>query len=147
MLRNYWPTWRTFGLAFAIVLTPALMQTGDSYCEPNLDHDSLAVLNVSVGGEDMIAFDPGQRSYEVMLAEDPGMILIRAETINDQAAVLYNLTDGCESVVKGTLPEGGGLFTLEPLPEGHSWLKIWVKEVGYQAQDYTVFFARPETCQ
>lgn len=147
MLRKYRPTWRTFGLAFAIVLTPALMQTEENWCDGPEPGQSLAVLHVSVDGQDAIAFDPGQRSYDVMLSEDPGMILVRAEAVEETAAVSYNLSDGCEMMTHGDLPDGGGLFTLEAIPEGHSLLRIWVQPVGYRAQDFTVFFARPEACE
>ena len=36
---------------------------------------------------------------------------------------------------------------LESVPEGHSLLNVWVHAPEGNADNYTVFFARPEACQ
>lgn len=143
--RNRSTLW-TFGLLFAIVLAPALMQEDVNGCSPEPGETKLEVLHVAVGGEDMIAFDPGERIYDVMLAEEPGMLLIRAESMDPEAGVSYALSDGCETVVSGELPTGGGVFTLESVPEGHSVLNILVKAPGVGMTRYAVFLAQPEQC-
>ena len=114
----------------------------------------LEVLKVSVDGVDMIQFSPEIETYEVMLSpsENPWVageqvILIRAESMDPDATVSYNLSDGCEPVTWDTLEIGGGLFTLESVPEGHSLLNVWVHAPQGKADNYTVFFARPEACQ
>jgi hypothetical protein len=141
-------TFRVFGLAFAIALAPALMQVEEP-C--TLEHGEgetrLEVLKVSVDGIDMIEFKPEQPSYEVMLAGEPQAILIRAESMDADATVSYNLSDGCERVEADTLPIGGGLFVIESVPEGHSLLNVWVHAPEGKADNYTVFFARPEQCR
>ena len=140
-------TFRVFGLALAIALTPALMQVDDTSCDPPRGETRLEVLHVALEGIDMIQFDPEIEAYEVMLAGEPGMILVRAESMDPDAAVAYNLSDGCTAVAWDALPTGGGFFTLESVPEGHSLLNIWVHAPEGKADNYTVFFARPEACQ
>ena len=140
--------WRTFGLAFAIVLTPALMQTqGDCGLPPG--DAQLAVLKAVPwgGGEDMIvAFDPGVQGYEVMVPEGMETMVIRAESSDPAAAVQYTHGDGCVELASEDLTAGGGLFTLEP-PEGHSNLVIWVHAPEGMMRAYTVFLIQPMVCQ
>lgn len=139
-------TFRVFGLALAIALTPALMQVEEP-CTPQFEGDArLEVLKVSVDGVDTIQFSPEVESYEVMLTGEQ-MILIRAESMDPDATVAYSLSDGCAPVTSDTLEIGGGLFTLESVPEGHSLLNVWVHAPEGKADNYTVFFARPEACQ
>ena len=140
-------TFRVFGLALAIALTPALMQVDDGSCVVPPGETDLEVFHVSLDGIDMIQFDPEMEAYEVMLAGEPEVILIRAVSVDPDATVSYNLSDGCAQVEWGTLDIGGGLFMLESLPEGHSLLNIWVTSPKGNADNYTVFFARPEACQ
>lgn len=141
-------TFRVFGVALAIALTPALMQVDES-C--TLEHATgetrLEMLKVSVDGIDMIEFNPDNETYEVMLAGEPEAILVRAVSWDPDATVSYSLSDGCARVESDTLPIGGGLFTLESIPEGHSLLNVWVHAPEGKADAYTVFFARPEACQ
>ncbi|KPK51717.1 MAG: hypothetical protein AMJ63_11615 [Myxococcales bacterium SG8_38_1] len=125
-------TFRVFGLALAIALTPVLMQTEPS-CEPTVPGETrLEVLKVSVDGVDMIQFDPENETYEVMFAGEPNAILIRAESMGADAQVSYNLSDGCEPLQSDSLPIGGGLFMLGSVPEGHSLLHVWVHAPGGQ---------------
>ena len=140
-------TWKAFGLAFAIALAPGLLQTEGSCGLEPVGEARLEILNVAVGGEDMIAFEPDEQVYEVMLPEEPGMILVRAESMDPTAAVSYSLSDGCEETTSETLPEGGGLFVIESVPEGHSLMTIRVRAPEGKLGSYTVFFARPELCQ
>jgi len=122
-------TFRVFGLALAIALAPALMQT-EATCVPDPGETRLEVLKVSVDGVDMIQFDPEIETYEVMLAGEPNAILIRAESMDADAEVSYNLSDGCEPLQSDSLPIGGGLFMLGSVPEGHSLLHVWVHAPG-----------------
>jgi len=145
--RNRNTLW-TFGMVFAIALGPGLMQADEFNCALPADGDtSLEILNVTLDGNDMIAFAPDVRTYEVMLPEETGIMLIRAESTDPGATVSYNLSDGCAPVAHETLPTGGGLFTLESVPEGHSLLSIWVHAPEGAADVYTVFLAQPEQCQ
>ncbi len=136
---------RTFGLVFAIALAPALMQS-ELGCPPSGDA-RLEILNVAESGMDMIAFEPDEYVYEVMLPEDTGVILVRAEAMNGEAAVSYNINDGCEMLMSEELPAGGGFFVLESVPEGHSFLNIWVKAPEGRQAKYVIVFAQPEQCE
>ena len=145
-------TFRVFGLALAIALFPALMQAGtagDGGCtiEHAAGETELEAFSVSVDGVNMIEFDPELEVYEVMLAGEPEVILIHALSKDPEATVSYNLSDGCAPVEWGTLETGGQLFMLESVPEGHSLLNVWVHASEGKADNYTVFFARPEACQ
>lgn len=140
-------TWRAFGLAFAIALAPGLMQSEASCGALEYGEARLEILNVVAGEEDLIAFEPDEHAYEVMLPEETGMILVRAKSIDPAASVAYSQSDGCEEVAGESLPEGGGFFVLESVPEGHSLLTIRVKAPEGSSGAYTVFFARPEQCQ
>ena len=140
-------TFRVFGLALAIALTPALMQVDDPCTlEHGQGETRLEVLKVSVEGTDMIEFSSEIEVYEVMLASEQP-ILVRAESLDPDATVSFNLSDGCAPVEWDTLEMGGGVFTLESVPEGHSMLNVWVHAPEGKADNYTVFFARPEACQ
>jgi len=143
--RNRSTLW-TFSLAFAIVLAPALMQEDVNGCSVEPGETRLEVLHVAGLGEDLIAFDPDERIYDVMLAEEPGTLLIQALSMDPEAGVSYAMSDGCETVVVGELPTGGGMFTLESLPEGHSVLNILVQAPGLGLTRYAVFFAQLEQC-
>lgn len=94
----------------------------------------------------MIAFDPADQLYEVMLPEEPGEILVRAESMDAEAGVSYHIHDGSEMLVAEHLETGGGEFTLESVPERHRFLFIWVEAPGGRMTKYCVIFAQPEQC-
>ena len=154
---KYWSSLRTFGLAFAIVLSPALMQTEDVIACPGGDDPTmhwqgdtqLELLAVEVGGEDMIAFSPEEDQYEITLPESHEEIIVKAESRDPEAKVMYNLTDGCAPTAYGHLPDGGGEFAIEPeaVHEGHSLLKVWVHAPEGKADAYSIFMTQPRVCQ
>lgn len=140
-------TWKAFGMAFAIVLTPALMQTEDMSCFHSKGEVRLETLAVEIDGEDMIAFVPEQDTYEVMLPESHEAIVVRAEAMASDATVSYNLTDGCPPPIEsGEIGTGGGEVTLETMPEGHTILTVWVHALAGKAGSYTIFFTQPALC-
>ncbi len=145
---KYWSSLRTFGLAFAIVLSPALMQTDELGCHSE-GNAELTVLEVEVAGEDMIAFAPMQEAYEVMLPEGFEEIVLRAQSSDPAAAVSYNLSDGCEPTAMGEFPAGGGEVAIEAeaVHEGHSLLKVWVHAPEGKANAYSIFLTQPRICQ
>lgn len=140
--------WRTFGLAFAIVLAPALMQT-DGDCTV-AGETRLEVFRVVADGQDMIAFDPEQRLYEVMLPEGPETIWVRACAMDKAADVMYRVSDICEPHPPLTIlvpeVEGEGVFVIEA-PEGHSTLEVWVHTPEMAMEAYTVLLTQPKLCQ
>ena len=56
---------RTYALAFAVALSPAVLQTVPPGCEPG--DGTLSTLELNVAADNHIAFDPEQLSYEVWL--------------------------------------------------------------------------------
>jgi len=144
--RNRSTLW-TFALAFAIVLSPALMQQQDGLGCPPSGETRLEVLTIAgADGEQMdIAFHPDQRLYEVILPEEPGECIIHATPMDRDATVSYALTDGCETVCTGECDENDE-FTLEEVPEGHGFLNIWVKAPGRAMNKYVVVLVQPEQC-
>lgn len=140
--------WRTFGLAFAIVLTPALMQTeGDC---TTAGESRLELFRVAVGGEDMIAFDPEQHVYEVTLPAESETIWVRACAVDKAAKVMYRVSDICEPHPPLTVlvpeVEGEGVFVIDA-PEGHSTLQVWVRAPEMAVEVYTVLLTQPKLCQ
>ena len=154
---KYWSSLRTFGLAFAIVLSPALMQTDEIMgCTPEGEPTThwrgdtqLVLLAVEVGGEDMIEFAPEEEVYEVMLPDGFEEMLVKAQSRDPDARVSYNLSDGCEPTAYGNLPTGGGEFAIEAeaVHEGHSLLKVSVHAPEGKADAYSIFLTQPRICQ
>ena len=143
---RYRSAWKTLGLAFAIALSPTLLQIEDP-CNPQ-ELTGLAVLEVKVEGEDMIAFEPTLALYEVLLPEGSEAVVIRAEAQKADARVWYRLDDPCPPIdAIGHTEAGGGEFTLESVPEGHSVLKVFAEAGIEMSQVYTVLFTQPMLCQ
>ena len=76
---------RTHALAFAVVLSPALMQTpscGDAY--------TLSELRVFVDDQDQIVgFEPTVRSYEIGVASGADTALVRAFSASLSALSIF----------------------------------------------------------
>jgi predicted short-subunit dehydrogenase-like oxidoreductase (DUF2520 family) len=115
-------------------------------CNPQ-DLAVLTTLEVEVGGEGMIAFEPAKTLYEVMLPEGAEAVVIRATAAKAEARVWYRLDDPCAIVEVGHTEAGGGEFTLESVPEGHSVLKVWAEAGIDMSQVYTVLFTQPMLCE
>jgi hypothetical protein len=144
---KHWASFRAFGLAFAIVLSPALMQTDDVSCVGE-DLVRLEMLEIEIAGEDMITFDPMEAVYEVTLPEGTEGVVVRAKAIDPETRVVYVLDDSCPGIeAVGVTEAGGGEVTLESVPEGHSVLKV-VAEAGIgMAQTYRILFTPPMLCE
>ena len=139
-------TLRTFGLAFAVVLSPALMQASDMTCGQG--DTRLAVLELEVTGENLIAFDMNQRLYEVALPESAESAVLRAQSVDPAAEVMYNLSGACPPpIASGNLPTGGGEVTIEDLAFGHSTLAVWVHAPEDKADCYIVQITQPMLCE
>jgi len=136
-------------LAFAIVLSPALMQMDDTACNVG-EAGMLAALDIEVAGQNMIAFNPEQHNYDVLLPEGTESIVVRATATHEDAMVTYTLADPCPpDEAKGEFAPGGGEIILEQVPTGHSVLKVWVQDpVGtLHLTDYVVMFTQPMLCE
>ena len=140
-----WSSLRTFGLAFAIVLSPALMQT-DATCHA-AGEGHLQLLEVEVAGQDMLAFDPMQFSYDIKLPEGVESIVVRAQPFDPEASVSFNLHDACAPVAQGEFPPEGEV-TIEDVPIGHSVLMVYGHAPGDwgEAAAYTILLTQPSQC-
>jgi len=145
--QRQWGTWKSFGLVFAIALAPSLLQVEDCTLEHGQGEARLEALAVEVGSEDMIAFAQEQDTYRVMLPESHEAIVIRAESMDPEALVTYNLHEGCPPPIEfGEIGIGGGEVELETMPGGHTILDVWVHAPEGKAEQYTVFFTQPALC-
>lgn len=134
---------RTFGLAFAVVLTPALMQA-ENGCESGIT--TLEELSFEVAGDEMIVnFDPEHGAYEARLPEGAESVTVTAVATEEDAEVMYVLRADCVRLAEGDLPEGGGEFTLDEMLDGHSELKIFVKQWS-QMNHYSIHIIGPNAC-
>ncbi len=142
---RHWSSLRTYGLAFAIALSPALMQTDMTCMAEGEGH--LALLEVEVDGENMIAFAPGTYSYEVVLPEGTESVIVRAEGMDPEAILSFNLHDACAPLAMGEFPPEGEI-TLDEVPAGHSVLTVYGHATGDwgEAVAYTILMAQPAEC-
>ena len=117
VMRNtrHWAALRTFGLAFAIVLAPALM--GQDDCEPP-DPTTLADLQFrpfQMPGqelpEDIIAFESGVLVYEVELPDSVTQAMLVAEPAVESSAVSVQCI-------------AGGTITGHPIDPALDWIPV-----------------------
>ncbi len=135
---------KTYALAFAVVLSPAMMQV--STCYPAVGDATLSALEVEVMGENQIAaFDSGQRNYDLWLPPNTDTAIVRAYSTDPNSQVSYNFSKiivsagTLETIDYGYFPNGGGEITLNGLlPEGRSALGIHVRAPGGARAVYTV---------
>lgn len=141
---------RTFGLAFAIVLVPALM--GQSDCDPG--NPTLSVLEFDVVGENLIIFDPQERIYDVLVPESLETAMVRALPTDPNALVSFEASfadeaaeaveNGVEAVEKGVGMGGGEV--LFNLPPGESALIVTVEAPQGAKLGYAINVIRGTTC-
>ena len=135
---------RTFGLAFAIVLTPALMQM-----EPDCSGDTtLAALEFKPfrmpGGElpqDVIAFEPDVLLYEVTLPTYVTQAMVVLEASDPTAELAVQCYDE-EGFVEGHQINEELGWTVVDLPEGDSRVKIFVRPEGGAEGCYIIRITR-----
>lgn len=138
---------RTLGIAFAIVLSPAFMEMDSVTCH-GVGDTRLASLELEVAGENLIAFDMEQLLYDVMLPEGADSAIVRAESVDPDADVSYNLSEACPPpIASGHFPTGGGEVTLDELTLGHTTLAIWVHAPEGQAECYVIHLTQPMLCE
>ncbi len=129
---------RTYALAFAVALSPALLQ--DITCSPATGDATLSALEVEVMGENHIsAFDSGQRTYDVWLPRSADTAIVRAYSTDLDSQVSYNLSTNnyagtLDTIDYGYFPTGGGEVTLN----GRSLLGIHVRAPGGARAVYTI---------
>ncbi|MFW2390527.1 MAG: hypothetical protein ACN4G0_19480 [Polyangiales bacterium] len=127
-------SWRSTVLV-AVLLSPALLQSGDCGYTPNAN---LASLEIETGGLDrVVGFNPAQVDYGIWTPGSvtrPVTMLLRARAASTIAAVHYELTGAANA--SGTLFLGGGEVTLDR-PNGPSTLVLIVNDKG-TLRTYTI---------
>ena len=127
---------RTYALAFAVVLSPAFMQTSDLTCTPRTGDTTLSMLEFEVDGVNQIAaFTSSQRSYDVSTTSDTA--IVRAQSTDPAATVDYQWWAGSTFLGSGPIGVGGGEVTLD-VPVGQSALRIYVRPPGGAYAHYSV---------
>ena len=141
---------RTFGLAFAVVLTPALMQT-EAMC-PSSYVPELEALEFVVDGEDLLdgKFLPEHRAYEVEMPAGVDTATLRV-TAPEGAEVMCNTSGDCPPPANhGSLDidpdDGKGEMELHEFPPGHSMLRVWIVENG-ALNFYSIHVTTPAICE
>ena len=142
---------RTLGLAFAVALSPALMQMDEISCD-GVGDTRLSSLEFEVGGENLVAFDTNQevQVYQVVLPEGTESATLRAESVDPDADVMYSLHDACPPPIEyGLLGHGtgGGEVVLEDVPFGHSTLTVYVHAPEGAAEAFTLHIVQPMLCE
>lgn len=137
----------TFGLAFALVLSPTLLQT-----EPTCDvgDTTLAVLEFDVAGENLIVFDPQERMYDVLVPESLESAMVRAIPTDPNAMVGYAANFGEAVAEPGELQEKGigmgGGEVLFNLPPGESTVVVTVEAPEGAKLGYAIHVIRGTMC-
>ena len=120
-------SWKTFGLTFAIVLSPALMQTGGG-C-PASD-TSLSVLELEIYGANWVELEQGQRVYSVEIPSAAETAILRVATPETTSTITYAMAGNF-----GRFEFGVGEVTLALPPEPEITLRItvqaWDGSTGY----------------
>ena len=139
---------RTFGLAFAVVLTPALMQVPVQCGTP----PELDVLQFVVEGKDLLdgKFVPEHRAYEVEMPAGVDTATLRV-TAPEGAEVMCNTSTDCPPPANhGNLDidrfSGKGEMELHDFPPGHSMLRVWIVEDGGLGF-YSIHVMAPAICE
>jgi len=128
----------TFGLAFAIVLSPAFMQSGLTFTSCKTGDTRLSELVVEVSGQDQIAsFDPELRIYDVWLSSSVDSAVVRTIPMDLGSQVWVNYYSDAGGVGLMQAEIGGGEVALDVEP-GLSTLMVYVKAPGGASDDYTV---------
>jgi len=124
---------RTFGLAFAVVLLPALMGvtfdcTGDT---------RLSELVVEVAGQNQISFDPDESIHDVWLSTSVDSVVVRAIAMDlgSQVWISYRSDVSAARYMEGAI--GGGEVTVDVDP-GESALRVHVRAPGGALGSYDV---------
>jgi hypothetical protein len=128
---------RTFGLAFAVVLSPALMQDDGLTFSCRTGDTTLSELAVEVGGQNEIAFDPAKRTYDVRLPTSVDSMVVRAIPTDLGSQVWVNYYSDVSAAGYMQAAIGGGEVTVDVDP-GQSLLTVYVKATGGASDSYDV---------
>ncbi len=128
----------TFGLAFAIVLSPAFLRGVDdggfSYSCARSSNTNLSGLELLVDGEDQIAFVYNELAYDVWLPLVTESALVRAVPVDPTTQVFFRVSTDSESF------DVGGREAVIPLAPGLNTIEVHVvAEDNTRASDYIIY--------
>lgn len=129
----------TFGLAFAVVLSPSFLQTGGASCSGDT---TLSALAFEVSGQDLLSFSAGQRNYEV--TTDGDTAVVRVQATDPSARITYQWSEYGSLVAEGPIGIGGGETTIS-VPPGEGTLGVTVLSSGGSVGHYTIDVCRCAT--
>lgn len=104
-------TWQTHGLAFAIALSPALMQgSAPNGCEPTFSLTSLEVVAAQGTSTFEPPFPTDRPSHQAVLESGSTGVVLRAYSEEQTSEIRYELFDLTSDllVLEDSLPAGGG---------------------------------------
>ena len=135
---------KTYGLVFALVLSPTLMQT-DASCA--VGDTRLTTLEFDVAGENLIVFDPQERMFDVLVPESVETATIRALAMDPESMVTYQTDFGEEPLgtVEIELGVGGG-EALVNLPPGDGMVLIIAECENGAKAGYVIHVIRGSVC-
>ena len=140
----------TVGLTFAVVLSPALMQT-ETTCSPG--NAQLSMLEFEVAGENLIIFDSLELVYDVLVPEGIDIATVRAESVDPTALVGFVPEFGDQTPAEalteekvGNVGTGGGEVIWEPIPPGESTMSVMVQAPQGEEAVYMIHVIRSNTC-
>ena len=120
---------RTLGLAFAVALSPALMQTTNIDCSGDTALETLEFRPFHMSQElpeNVLEFDPAVRLYEVALPDTVTQAMLIAEPSDPTAEVMVHCYVGPEWVAGHLMDAELGWFVVD-LPDGDSNIRIYVR--------------------
>jgi len=134
---------KTYGLALALVFSPAFMQVDDVDCEP-ADPTTLADLQFrpfQMPGqelpEDMIAFESGVLVYEVELPDSVTQAMLVAEPAVESSAVSVQCIAG--GTITGHPIDPALDWIPVDLPAGDSVLEVIVHPSGEHGTEFGMY--------
>jgi len=136
---------RTFGLAFAIVLIPALMGMEEPSCAGATTLEVLEFRPFQMPGEvtpqNAIAFDPEERVYAVELPEQIHQAMVVVEATDPTADLAIQCYVEEEFIAGHPIDEALG-WTVIDLPSGDSTVIVWVRPLEGAEGKYTFHITR-----
>ena len=138
--RRHFVSLRTLGLAFAVALSPAVMQ-GAMDCSGDT---TLATLELRafegescMPGSDLITFDPQVKVYAVDVPDLVTQAMLIAEPSDPAAGVAVQCYVDDELVAQH-VSDPEQRWTVVDLPEGDSTIHVYVKPAGGAVMWYAI---------
>ncbi|MEM7436790.1 MAG: hypothetical protein AAF436_16670, partial [Myxococcota bacterium] len=127
----------TYGLALAVALSPAALQTGSMSCSGDT---TLTSLEFEIDDVNQVAFTAPNRAYDLGSIDAPSAVL-RVQSSEPTAAVSYQWWSQGEYLHGGPIGVGGGEVAVS-VPHGQTTLRINVSASGGSLGSYSVSMCR-----